>query len=109
MTAATNSLGYGFHELWTSPLKDLKKDDDDRIILPADAIPITLTVNIDGVAFKVLPQDLKLKLSDDTYCSGVQSSKAGSPQVLGTPFLKNVVAEFDIGGKAMAFRQRLYQ
>jgi len=98
-----------FHGLWNPPLTSLEEDDDGRFkVEPNDATPPSLVITIDGVKFMVNAQDLKLKLDENTYYSGVQISDDESPQVLGVPFLKNVIAEFDIDNKEIVFHQRLY-
>jgi len=98
-----------FHGLWNPPLTSLEEDDDGRFkVEPNDATPPSLVITIDGVKFMVNAQDLKLKLDEDTYYSGVQISDDESPQVLGVPFLNNVIAEFDIDNKEIVFHQRLY-
>jgi hypothetical protein len=87
-------------------------------IVNCDATPPEFGININGTKFVVAKEDMVVKggagtlptiLENGRCFSTVQSSGVVDfgLQILGTPFLKNVVAVFDIGAAEMRFLNRI--
>jgi hypothetical protein len=83
-----------------------------------DATPPEFGININGTKFVVAKEDMVVKGGAGTLPSISESGKCFSTvqssgvvdyglQILGTPFLKNVVAVFDIGAAEMRFLKRI--
>ncbi len=66
------------------------------------ATPPKLVFVIDSVPFAINPVDLVVDLGGNHCISGVQTFGQGI-QILGDPFLKNVLAVFDIGNSQMKY------
>ena len=65
------------------------------------AIPPALSFLIGGTPFTINPEDLVVDVGNNACISGVQAARPDSPGFLGDPFLKNVLAVFDIGNSQM--------
>jgi len=83
-------------------------------IVPCDAHSPSLSIEINGVAFDINPLDMIL-YTDTTDANGKElcsttivdgGSGSDNVYVLGDPFLKNVVAVFDVGAGMMRFASR---
>lgn len=88
--------------------------DEDRQawIVKCNATAPELSVKIGGQNFGINPKDLILSAGqDDLGCSmGVQGSTAtgSAPPVLGSVFLRSVLAVFDVGRAQMSFASRMH-
>ena len=69
-------------------------------LVECDATPPKLVVDISGVSFTVNPLDLVQQYNGVCY-SGVAAAPAGYGGILGTVFLRNVLAVFDWGNSSM--------
>ena len=86
-----------FNALWEPPPTSTEGT---RWVVECDATPPKLVVDISGVSFTVNPLDLVRRQNGVCY-SGVAAAPAGYGAILGTVFLRNVLAVFDWGSSSM--------
>ena len=70
-----------------------------------------IQIQLGGKGFGVNPSDMKLDLGDNSgICISAVQEVTGTalPLILGNPWLKNVLAVFDVGKSEMNFASRMY-
>lgn len=80
-------------------------------IVPCDATPPELGITIGGETFYHNPSDLVFNIGLNDTCFSSVNDGGPAPNgtfILGDPFLKNVLAVFDVGDAQMAFSSRVY-
>ena len=78
-------------------------------LAPCNATAPETGVIVAGKEFKISPKDLLIKsLEVDGFCTVAVNTAEGKELILGDPFLKNVVAAFDVGAGEMRFWQHHY-
>lgn len=85
-----------FNALWQPPATPT----GDIWMVECDATPPKLVVDISGSSFAINPLDLVRKVDGVCY-STVAGVRAGYGAILGTVFLRNVLAVYDWGGHMM--------
>lgn len=99
-----------FNALFYPPA--IYSDEYGGYVVDCDAIPPELGITIGGQTFYHNPSDLIFNTGLDNVClSGVNDGGAlgqGNVYILGDPFLKNVLAVFDVGNSSMSFSSRIY-